>query len=54
MLKNANCVIANHSKSMGSDRSKVAIIDKKNIEWISGSKVEISNKILNRIASELN
>ena len=54
LLKNANCVIANHSKSMGSDKSKVAIIDKKNIVWISGSKVEISNKILDKIASELN
>ena len=54
LLKNANCVIANHSKSMGSDKSKVAIIDKKNTEWISGSKVEISNKILDKIASELN
>jgi phosphopantothenoylcysteine decarboxylase/phosphopantothenate--cysteine ligase len=54
LLKNANCVIANHSKSMGSDKSKVAIVDKKNIEWISGSKVEISNKILDKIASELN
>ena len=54
LLKNANCVIANHSKSMGSDKSKVAIVDKKNTEWISGSKVEISNKILDKIASELN
>jgi len=54
LLKNTNCVIANHSKSMGSDKSKVAIVDKKNTEWISGSKVDISRKILDRIASELN
>jgi phosphopantothenoylcysteine decarboxylase/phosphopantothenate--cysteine ligase len=54
LLKSANCVIANNSKSMGSDKSKVAIVDKKNTEWISGSKVEISEKILDKIASELN
>jgi len=54
LLKSANCVIANNSKSMGSEKSKVAIVDKKNTEWISGSKVEISKKILDRIASELN
>ena len=54
LLKNTNCVIANHSKSMGSDKSKVAIVDKKNTEWIAGSKVEISNKILDKIALELN
>ena len=54
LLKSANCVIANNSKSMGSEKSKVAIVDKKNTEWISGSKVEISENILDRIASELN
>ena len=54
LLKNTNCVIANHSKSMGSDKSKVAIVDKKNTEWISSSKVKISEKILDKVASELN
>jgi len=54
LLKSANCVIANNSKSMGSEKSKVAIIDKKNTEWISSSKVKISEKILDKIASELN
>ena len=54
MLKNANCVIANNSKSMGAEKSKVAIVDKKNTGWSSGSKVEISEKILDKIASELN
>jgi phosphopantothenoylcysteine decarboxylase/phosphopantothenate--cysteine ligase len=54
LLKSANCVIANHSKSMGSEKCKVAIVDKKNTEWISGSKVEISEKILDKIVSELN
>ena len=54
LLKSANCVIANNSKSMGSEKSKVAIVDKKNTEWISDSKVEISKKILDKIASELN
>ena len=54
LLKSANCVIANNSKSMGSEKSKVAIVDKKNTEWISDRKVEISKKILDKIASELN
>ena len=54
LLKDANCVVANYSKSMGSEKSKVAIVDKKNTEWISGSKVEISRNILDKIASELN
>ena len=54
LLKSANCVIANNSKSMGSEKSKVAIIDKKNTEWISSSKVKISEKILDKVASELN
>jgi len=54
LLKNADCVIANDSKAMGSAKSKVAIIDKKNTEWISGSKIEISREILDKIASELN
>ena len=54
LLKNANCVVANYSKSMGSEKSKVAIVDKKNAEWISGSKIEISRNILDKIASELN
>ena len=53
LLKNADCVIANHSQAMDSEKSKVAIVDNKNTEWISGNKKNISGLILNKIASEL-
>ena len=54
LLKNADCVIANHSEAMGSKKSKVAVVDKKNTEWISGNKKDISRKILEKVASEMN
>ena len=54
LLKNADCVIANHSEAMGSKKSKVAVVDKKNTEWITGNKKKISIKILEKIASEMN
>ncbi len=54
LLKNSDCVIANDSQVMGSEKSRVAIIDKKNTEWISGNKKDVARKILERIASELN
>ena len=54
LLKNTDCVIANHSEAMGSEKSKVAIVDKKNTEWLSGNKRYISTKIMEKIASEMN
>jgi phosphopantothenoylcysteine decarboxylase/phosphopantothenate--cysteine ligase len=53
LLKNADCVIANHSDAMGSKKSKVVVVDKKNTEWISGNKKYISTKILEKVASEI-
>ena len=53
MLKNSDCVIANYSDAMGSKDSKVAIVDKKNTDWVTGSKMEISKIILEKISSEL-
>jgi phosphopantothenoylcysteine synthetase/decarboxylase len=53
LLKNSDCVIANYSDAMGSKDSKVAIIDKENTDWVTGSKMEISRKILEKIALEL-
>jgi hypothetical protein len=53
LLKNSDCVIANYSDAMGSKDSKVAIIDKENTDWVTGSKMEISIKILEKIALEL-
>ena len=54
LLKNSDCVIANHSQAMGSEKSRVALVDKENAEWISGNKKDISRRILDKIASEMN
>ena len=53
LLKNSDCVIANYSDAMGSKDSKVAIVDKENTKWVTGSKIEISKKILEKIALEI-
>ncbi len=53
LLKNSDCVIANYSNAMGSKDSKVAIVDKENTDWVTGSKIEISKIILEKIASEI-
>ena len=53
LLKNSDCVIANFSDAMGSKESKVAIVDKKKIEWIEGTKIELSKRILEKISSEI-
>ena len=53
LLKNSDCVIANYSDTMGSKDSKVAIVDKENTNWVTGSKIEISNEILKKIALEI-
>ena len=53
LLKNSDCVIANYSDAMGSKDSKVAIVDKDNSEWVTGSKRDISKIILEKIASEI-
>ena len=53
LLKNSDCVIANYSDAMGSKDSKVAIVNKENSEWVTGSKREISKRILEKIASEI-
>ena len=53
LLKNSDCVIANFSDAMGSKESKVAIVDKKKTEWIEGTKIELSKRILEKISSEI-
>ena len=53
LLKNSDCVIANYSDAMGSKDSKVAIVDKENTKWVTGSKIEISKTILEKIALEI-
>ena len=53
LLKKSDCVVANFSEAMGATDSKAAIVDQKNIEWIKGSKLNLSKKILTKIASEI-
>ena len=53
LLKNSDCVIANYSDAMGSKDNKVAIIDNENTDWITGTKIEISKNILEKIALEI-
>ena len=53
LLKNSDCVIANHSDVMGSENSKAAILDKKNTNWVTGTKNNLSRKVLEKIATEL-
>ena len=53
LLKNADCVIANHLEVMGADKGKFAIVNKKNTEWITTKKDTLSRKILEKIALEL-
>ena len=52
LLKDADCVIANHSDAMGAKKSKIAIVEKKNVEWLEGSKNILSRKILEKISTE--
>jgi len=53
LLKDADCVIANHSDAMGAKKSKIAIVEKNNVEWIEESKNILSRKILEKIATEI-
>jgi len=53
LLKNSDCVIANYSDAMGSKDSKVVIVDKENSVRVTGSKRDISKRILEKIASEI-
>ena len=53
LLKNSDCVIANYSDAMGSESSKAAIVDKKNANWITGTKNNLSRIVLEKIATEL-
>ena len=53
LLKNSDCVIANYTDAMGSESSKAAIVDKKNTNWITGTKNNLSRIILEKIATEL-
>ncbi len=53
LLKKSDCVIANYSEALGSEKNKIAIVDKDNVEWIKGTKIELSKTILEKITSEI-
>ncbi len=53
LLKKSDCVIANYSEALGSKKNKIAIVDKDNVEWIKGTKKELSKTILEKISSEI-
>ena len=53
LLEKSDCVIANYSEALGSKENKIAIVDKKNVKWIKGTKIELSKTILEKITSEI-
>ena len=53
LLKNADMVIANHSEALGNEKTKIAIITKKNNTWIEDTKANTSKLILKEIAEKI-
>ena len=53
LLKNADMVIANHSEVLGNEKTKIAIITKKNNTWIEDTKANTSKLILKEIAEKI-
>ncbi len=53
LLKSSDCVVANYSEALGSKNTKLALVDKKNTNWIEGSKIDLSKTILEKISSEI-
>lgn len=53
LLKNADLVIANHSEVLGNEKTKIAIITKKDNIWIEDTKVNASKLILKEIAKKI-
>ena len=53
LLKNADMVIANHSEVLGNEKTKIAIITKKNNTWIEDTKANASKLILKEIAGKI-
>ena len=53
LLKNADMVIANHSEVLGNEKTKIAIITKKDNTWIEDTKVNASKLILKEIAGKI-
>jgi len=53
LLKNADMVIANHSEVLGNEKTKIAIITKKDSNWIEDTKANASKLILKEIAEKI-
>ena len=53
LLKNADMVIANHSEALGNEKTKIAIITKKDNTWIEDTKANTSKLILKEIAEKI-
>ncbi|MDC0243580.1 bifunctional phosphopantothenoylcysteine decarboxylase/phosphopantothenate--cysteine ligase CoaBC [Marine Group III euryarchaeote] len=53
LLKNTDMVIANHSEVLGNEKTKIAIITKKDNIWIEDTKVNASKLILKEIAKKI-
>ena len=53
LLKNADIVVANHSKVLGDENTKLAIITKKENRWIEDTKINASKQILKEIVKKI-
>ena len=53
LLKNSDFVIANHSEVLGNEKTKLAIITKKDTIWIEDTKINASKSILKEISKKI-
>ena len=53
LLKNSDFVIANHSEVLGNEKTKLAIITKKDTVWIEDTKINASKSILKKFLKNL-
>ena len=53
LLKNSDFVIANHSEVLGNEKTKLAIITKKEKIWVEDTKANASKIILEKIAQKI-
>jgi phosphopantothenoylcysteine decarboxylase/phosphopantothenate--cysteine ligase len=53
LLKNSDFVIANHSEVLGNEKTKLAIITKKEKIWVEDTKANASKIILEKIAHKI-
>ena len=52
-MKNSDFVIANHSEVLGNEKTKLAIITKKDTVWIEDTKINASKTILKEISKKI-